>query len=234
MRRGKRGACSCGMFDYEGLRTETLTDLQAFTGSEDIGEEVCGRVSAPPDDLHLAFNANQIASKTWLLDRVYETLGGRFDTVYILGAWYGALATLIFDDARYQVGRIFCYDLNPDCAPVAERVNANAVGEGRFRAATADAGTLCYPKQRAGPKAPRSLIINTSCEHMPPSVDWFSRIPENMYMALQSNDYFDCDEHVNCVPDLAAFKAQVPLKTLCYEGTLRRRRYSRFMLIGKK
>jgi len=37
--------------------------------------------------------------------------------------------------------------------------------------------------------------------------------------------------------DLQGFgrrQMQVPLKTLCYEGTLRRRRYSRFMLIGKK
>ena len=53
-----------------------------------------------------------------------------------------------------------------------------------------------------------------------------------MPLVLQSNDYFDCPEHVNCVADLAAFKTQVPMSEVHYEGTLRRRRYSRFMLIG--
>ena len=222
------------MFDHEDLRSETLTDLAGFNGASDLGEIVCGRVSAPPEDLHLAFNANQIASKTWLLDRVHETLGGDFATVHILGGWYGALGALILDDARFRVGRVLCYDIDPACAPVAEDVNAAAAAEGRFKALTADAGSLSYDPPGAACNETPALVINTSCEHMPPSVDWYGRIPAGSLVVAQSNDYFECDEHVNCVADLGAFKAQVPMSALYYEGSLRRRRYSRFMLIGRK
>ena len=226
------------MFDHDGLRSETLTDLGAFAGPDDLGEEMCGRVSAPPEDLPLAFNPNQIASKTWLLDRVFETVGGRFGTVHILGGWYGALAALVFADIRFRIARVVSYDLDPACAPVAERVNAKQAAEGRFKARTADAGRISYASE-VGVKGglmerPSDLVINTSCEHMPRGVDWFGCIPDGMLLAAQSNDYFDCDEHVNCVTDLAAFKSQVPLSELLYEGSLRRRRYTRFMLIGRK
>ena len=69
---------------------------------------------------------------------------------------------------------------------------------------------------------------------MAPSAAWYDRIPKRALIVVQSNDYFDCPEHVNCVADVAALKAQVPMSERFYEGTLRRRRYSRFMLIGKK
>ena len=222
------------MFEREDTRSESLRDLAGHAGDPDLGATICGRVSAPPEDLHIAFNANQIACKTWLLDRVHETLGGGFGTIHVLGGWYGALSALILGDARFRVGRILSYDIDPACAPVAEAVNAEAVAQGRFKALTADAGTLAYESGGAASEDARTLIVNTSCEHMPPEIAWFGRIPTGSLMAVQSNDYFDCDEHVNCVAGLAEFKAQVPLGALYYEGTLRRRRYSRFMLIGRK
>jgi hypothetical protein len=47
-------------------------------------------------------------------------------------------------------------------------------------------------------------------------------------------DYFACSEHVNCVPDLAAFRAQAPMRELLFAGEHKLRRYIRFMLIGRK
>jgi len=219
------------MFDHDGPKSETLTDLAAFSGPADFSEAVCGRFSALPEGLEHAFNPNQIASKTWLLDRTYETLGGNFGTVHVLGGWYGALSALLFGDARFQAAKVVSYDIDPACGPVAERVNAEACAQGRFKAITADATSLDYP---LGSGDPPNLVINTSCEHMAVAADWFARIPTGMPMVVQSNDYFDCDEHVNCVVDLAALKVQLPMSGLYYEGMLERRRYSRFMLIGRK
>jgi hypothetical protein len=51
---------------------------------------------------------------------------------------------------------------------------------------------------------------------------------------LQSNDYFACREHVNCVADLAAFRLQAPLAQTLFAGEREMRRYTRFMLIGRK
>jgi hypothetical protein len=38
---------------------------------------------------------------------------------------------------------------------------------------------------------------------------------------------------VNCAPDLPAFQAQAPMAEPLYAGTLPRKRYTRFMLIGR-
>jgi hypothetical protein len=69
---------------------------------------------------------------------------------------------------------------------------------------------------------------------MPSAEAWYGRLPTGILQALQSNDYFDCDEHVNCIADLTAFKRQAPMSEVLYEGALQRKRYSRFMLIGRK
>ncbi len=77
--------------------------------------------------------------------------------------------------------------------------------------------------------------MNTSCEHLPDFAGWFARVPAGQLVVLQSNDYYAMDEHVNCVPDLAAFRAQAPLARALYSpGRDRTSTTRRFMLIGRK
>jgi hypothetical protein len=49
---------------------------------------------------------------------------------------------------------------------------------------------------------------------------------------LQSNNHLGCSEHVNCVPDLAAFERQAALAETAYAGALRLRHFVRFMVMG--
>jgi hypothetical protein len=93
-----------------------------------------------------------------------------------------------------------------------------------------------YAPVGAGLEDARSddLVINTSCEHLAEFGRWYERIPDGKRLVLQSNDYFACDQHVNCVPDLDAFRAQAPLRDVLFAGERRMRRYVRFMLIGRK
>ena len=78
------------------------------------------------------------------------------------------------------------------------------------------------------------LLINTSCEHVVGFDRWYAKVPDGQRVVLQSNDYVACPEHVNCVPDLAAFEAQVPMRERLFAGERAMRRYVRFMLIGRK
>jgi hypothetical protein len=55
-----------------------------------------------------------------------------------------------------------------------------------------------------------------------------------MLLALQSNDFFDYRDHVSCVPTLDAFKDQAPMAEVLFEGELKLRKYTRFMLIGRR
>ena len=77
-------------------------------------------------------------------------------------------------------------------------------------------------------------IINTSCEHIEKFTEWFSAIPEDKLVAIQSNNYFEIDDHVNCVNNLDQFKQQAPLSNIIYEGELVLEKYTRYMLIGYK
>ena len=51
-------------------------------------------------------------------------------------------------------------------------------------------------------------------------------------VALQSNDYLEIDDHVNCINNLDEFKQQAPLSNIIYEGNLELEKYTRYMLIG--
>ena len=75
-------------------------------------------------------------------------------------------------------------------------------------------------------------IINTSCEHIEQFTKWFTTIPKNKLVVLQTNNYFELPEHVNCVKDINEFKQQAPLSNIIYEGELELEKYTRYMLIG--
>ncbi len=91
--------------------------------------------------------------------------------------------------------------------------------------------TAACPLATAG--AP-NVIINTCCEHLDDFGRWYARIPAGQLLVLQSNDYYACREHVNCVPDLATFRSQAPMREVLFAGEHKLRRYVRFMLIGRK
>jgi len=192
----------------------------------------------PVSELGNALNRRQTASKLWLLDTLFDCHGAALGTVHILGGWYGVLAALFIHDSRFEIKRITSFDLDPTCAPIANSLNANNVDRGLFEPITADILDLQY-----APDGVRidtlslplpDILINTSCEHLDNFDDWFEALPNDTLLVLQSNNYFSEPEHVNSVPDLAAFKRQAPLSTIVFEGALELNKYTRFMLIGRK
>jgi hypothetical protein len=178
-------------------------------------------------EIGIALNKNQMASKRWLADALFDAGGARLGRVLILGGWVGALAAVLLDDRRFDVESVTSIDIDPRCAPLAEALNATGVRSGRFSARTVDMLNIDY----AGCA---DLVINTSCEHLHAFDRWYARIPVGQRLVMQSNDYVACREHVNCVADLTAFQAQAPLSRVEFAGRRQMRRYVRFMLIGTK
>ena len=179
-----------------------------------------------------ALNKNQMASKLWLAQSLLAAAGPRLGSVLVLGGWFGALGAVLLHDRRFAIERLVSVDIDPRCAPVAEALNATHVRAGRFAARTADMLALDYAGAAGDGRA--DLVVNTSCEHLAQFDRWYARIPDGQLLVLQSNDYFACDQHVNCVPDLAAFRRQAPLRDVLFAGERAMRRYVRFMLIGRK
>ncbi len=182
----------------------------------------------PSQDLGNSLNRNQVTSKKWLVDTLFETTGGGLGRVCILGGWYGVLGAMLLHDGRFGIETVCSVDKDPSCEAVAGSLNRTDAESGKFTSLTADMLDLDYGEQDF------DLIINTSCEHLERIGDWFARIPGGPLLTMQSNNYYGIDGHVNCIDDLGAFKAQVPLSELLFEGERELPSYTRFMLIGRK
>ena len=174
-----------------------------------------------------------------LLDRIK---GIDLGTVFICAGWYGILATMLFEDENIYVDKIRSFDLDDSCWKIAEDFNRPWTKDNwKFKASTLDITTMQFPTKHKTYRANGTslildempdTIINTSCEHIEHFTRWFTAIPKNKLVALQTNNYFDLPEHVNCVKDINQFKQQAPLSNIIYEGKLELEKYIRYMLIG--
>jgi len=187
-----------------------------------------------------AYSIGQITSKLWLIEHLPDDLG----VVFICAGWYGTLASFMFDRARDKFTKIRSFDIDPSCYSVADNINRTWVIDGwQFKASTLDIHDIAYPTTHTTYRANGTsqtlveepdTIINTSCEHIKDFDIWYDNIPKGKIVVLQSNDFFDVAEHINCVSSLTEFTEQTPLTTVLYQGELPLEKYTRYMRIGIK
>lgn len=216
--------------DKDEFYRDILEGLAVYYDSTLIADIARTVASRTPEDLGAALNRNQMRGKKWLVDELAATAAGDAERILVLGGWYGILAALLLHDERLNPGRVTSLDMNPECAPVAMAINRTTAAAGRFEAVTGDMLALDYGRDAP----PGTVIINTSCEHLPDFPAWYERVPAGRLLVLQSNDYYAVAEHVNCVPDLEAFRQQARLSETLFAGELKLKKYTRFMLIGRK
>lgn len=199
-------------------------------------------VKFPETEIYMsdAFSLGQLKSKLWLIDNLPNGLG----TVFICAGWYGTLASLMFERSKGKFDKIRSFDIDDSCASVADTMNRPYVIEGwQFKASTLDILEMKFPTTHVTLRADGSsleltempdTIINTSCEHIPNFEKWYNKIPKGTLVVVQSNNYFEIEEHVNCSKSIDKFGEQTPMDNLLYEGELYLEKYTRFMRIGYK
>jgi hypothetical protein len=183
-----------------------------------------------------AFSNGQIDSKIWLCEEL-EQLGWTSNLTRIFGGWYGITAFLLLSRGRFQVNRIYSYDVDPSCQAIADMINNNwVIKEWQFKAWTEDCNQawLCNFSQYDSNTV--DLIINTSTEHFD-TKQWFLNIPKGMRVILQGNNMPHSDHFVK-TETIDEFKDQYPLSTYCYQGIKTFEypdwSFTRFMTIGYK
>lgn len=204
------------------------------------------RLTYPNYKIHEAFSKGQIKSKLWAVEELNKLENFDESKIIILCGWIGFLSYLLLKDSdKSQISHILSIDIDQETTQIAKKFNRLSVevDDARFVADTSDVYKLDYGplsfKSRLFSRLikeplPYDVIINTSCEHLVEFKDWYDLIPKGQMVLLQSNNYFECDEHHNCISNLADFKKEVPMKEYLYEGTLDLSYYKRFMLIGIK
>ena len=81
-----------------------------------------------------ALNKNQMASKMWLADALFDTVGPGLGSVLVVGGWFGVLAAILLHDRRFAISKVVSLDIDPRCADVALALNATYARAGKFAA----------------------------------------------------------------------------------------------------
>jgi len=172
-----------------------------------------------------SFWKGQLYSKQWLIEHLEEHALPSKNKIVIHGGWNGVLASMLFN-SNINILDITSVDIDPTCQETAFTINKRQEMEGRFSAVTTD---MCDYKYHA------NIVINTSCEHITQEqyAQWLSNVPDNATIVLQSNNYFDLDEHIRCAKNLEEFKEQSNIK-LYWKGVYETPKYQRYMIIGRK
>lgn len=174
-----------------------------------------------------SFWKGQVHSKQWLVERLTEMCGTYYKPINIVihGGWNGVLSSLLFNSG-INISHIVSLDIDPKCKEIATTINKRQEIEGRFTAVTADMQEYEYEAD---------VVINTSCEHLTNGAyeNWLTLVPDESLIVLQSNNYFELEEHINCAADLDDFIKMSKVKVL-WSGEFETSKYTRYMIIGRK
>jgi len=141
--------------------------------------------------------------------------------VVIACAWYGQLATLLF---HAGIGSSYYgIDIDPATKIPAQKINDTI----EYCHTCADIFSVDYSRY--------DLIINTSCEHIKNVDKWLELVPKNKLVVLQSNNFSEPKDHINCVDNIDEFIQQCNgLLDIKDAVTLSMPIYDRFLIVGTK
>ena len=233
------------------LKEEKDYELISLLAKQKYNTDLLDRVlHIAKDDIEIfnnlldSFSDNQVTSKTALLDVVNKlNILTKETTVVIWGSWYGSI---LIPKLAPKVKRVVCIDLDNEPLQIAKNKLFND-----YENIDYICGDL-FEKYR-DTYIDTNLIINTSCEHMPPMKEWkwfqkgalstdsqykhkfnSPKLSDNCYFVFQSNNMDYIEDHVNCVNSLEEFKSQLPERAeVLYEEEVADTRGTRFMLVGK-
>jgi hypothetical protein len=201
------------------------------------------------DNNHIydAFSRSQIKSKVWLIEELAK-ISSHYPNVVFLAGWYGQLKSIYEKKLTYS--KIRNIELDEDACNASDYIfNINNLDNYKVKAVCADINNLTLHKngyewevenfkdnKTYSEKFLPDLIINTSSEHM--TEEWFHQIrfkemESNPIVAIQSNNMFDGEGHINCVYSADHMKKKFPMKEVLYEGELQLKGYKRVMIIGR-
>lgn len=225
----------CHQLLQDEVNEGSWTALQKFfllSGQSDFGLFIRELKKLDPAVLRQmtdGFSNGQLESKLWLLEVLSHVLPERPDQVYVLGSWFGLLPRL-WSWLDPQAGAFHLCDLEARWKAVAEKLNQFSAPRGGVFASVGDMCELDYSDILK--REPRTLFVNTSCEHLGDFQAWRRRLPPGALVALQASNAKDHEGHQHIWSSLAEFDKDVDLETVLFSGSLELFGYRRMMLIG--
>lgn len=183
-----------------------------------------------PDTLTGSKGSSLNLERFWAIATLAQ-IKNRFDTVYILGSWYGNVALLLFMLNKYiTFDQIINVDTNATALRVGQQRLAKLGLDDKTESMLKDANKLDY--QQLGPGG---LVINLSCHNIN-GLSWLNNIPDGTMIVLQARN---CDPGaVNQYKNFKEFDQALPIAKTLYQNTLELTDpdgpYEEYMKIGVK
>ena len=194
-----------------------------------------------------AMSRSQMRSKIWLIEELAK-IESNYDNVAVMAGWFGQIKTIY--DKRLTYSKMRIIELDKEACETSDYIfNIANLENYKVKSVNANINELTLYKNgyewevenfkdgsKYSEKFLPNLIINTSAEHM--TEEWFHQIrfkelESNPIVAIQSNNMFDGEEHINCVHSADHMKKKFPMKEVLYEGELQLKGYKRVMIIGR-
>ena len=176
-----------------------------------------------------SFSETQFQSKAWLVDNLslLNMTSSKSYRVQLYGGWHGILITRLLLK-NLNIHRIHNIDLDEKAIKIFMRYREET-NDKRLDGTHADVRTPHHLDKDI------DIVINSSSEHMP---DLKEIIKNREYkrkclFALQSNNMFYVDDHINCVNNEEELEEKSGLSKIMYRGSLDMSNgFKRFMVIG--
>lgn len=207
------------------MKTELLTwqEVGSYISGFTVNANLLNNLSRIADDVDIRdfVSKGQLASKLWASELFDKHIADC--KVVVCGGWYGLLPAILLHKNHEKSNIFTSIDIDSACAPIANAFNAEHYFKQEFYADTQDMYTADY--------ADFDVIVNTSCEHIPDLPAWVETLPRGKRLLLQSNNYFECEQHINCVHNLAEFESQCAGTAIIDTQELVMPNYTRYMIL---
>lgn len=179
-----------------------------------------------------SFSLNQLESKKHLIELMDKLELTKPDTTYgVMGCWFGSVLFPLLYTRKAK--HIHGWDMDP---------YAIEIGKWLFN----DMRRVSFWNQDVWLNQPQmfsacDVIVNTSCEHMPPMGDWPGwknySFKNNPTWVFQSNNMHGMQDHINTVNTLEEFEDQMhPMFDIIYSDEIDHpfeEGIKRFTIVGK-
>lgn len=205
------------------IELKTWEEVGNYLSGFTVNANLLNNLSRIADDVDIRdfVSKGQLASKLWastIFDRYIAS-----SRIAVCGGWYGLLPAILLHKNHEKRNIFTSIDIDANCAAIANSFNAEHYFNGEFYADTQDMYQHDYSKY--------DVVINTSCEHIADLPAWLATIPRGKRVMLQSNNFYECDQHINCVSSMSEFKRQINPASVIATGTLEMPNYTRFMIL---
>ena len=176
-----------------------------------------------------SISQGQYDSNKWIVKELSKITMAHYEPLHIdiIGSWF-AFPMVEMISGLFKIKQIDLFDVDENC----HRVAAQYVNHFNYNYRVVQFGNAFERKDWRR----RHIVINTSSEHMPDTLNLKSHYkdyPTSPLLVIQSNNYFDIKDHINCVKSEDELIEKNEIKNVYYKGKQSLPLYDRFMVIGR-